>query len=252
MPRMALVSASAVLAYLLVGHPQDVVLRDDSATPEAADRVNYTAAHTDRSLVITTDAGSMSVDGNAFTITDSHGTILAGTELSFRVDDYIFPVTAEITERTATLTPRFDVEHAVYEPVALPFQDQAQWRSEYEREQAAWNRMTSTMRMGSTIAAIVAGTGGAAIGCVLGGIAGATIASATIIGLFGAFLPAALIGCLGGILALGALGTVAGQIFVAAPIAVMAAVQYFTTINEPMPSRPPVGQPPSAGQPPVS
>ncbi|MGV9434238.1 hypothetical protein ACWDWR_31895, partial [Nocardia sp. NPDC003354] len=69
--------------------------------------------------------------------------------------------------------------------------------------------------------------------CVLGGIIGATVASATIVGLFGPFLPAAAVGCIGGVLAIGALGTVAGQIFVTAPVALGAAIQYFTTINQP-------------------
>ncbi len=67
------------------------------------------------------------------------------------------------------------------------------------------------------------------------GIAGATVASATIVGLFGLFVPAAVIGCLGGIVAVGALGTLAGQLLVTAPVAVLATVQYFTTIAQPPP-----------------
>ncbi|MEV0028467.1 hypothetical protein [Nocardia sp. NPDC050793] len=43
----------------------------------------------------------------------------------------------------------------------------------------------------------------------------------------------AAVGCAGGIIAVGALGTLAGQIFVAAPVAVGAAIQYFTTITQP-------------------
>ncbi|MBF6247116.1 hypothetical protein IU471_26585, partial [Nocardia elegans] len=62
---------------------------------------------------------------------------------------------------------------------------------------------------------------------------GATVAAATIVGLFGPFIPAAAVGCLGGIIAVGALGTLAGQILVTAPVAVAAAVQYFTTVNQP-------------------
>lgn len=36
-------------------------------------------------------------------------------------------------------------------------------------------------------------------------------------------------------MALGSLGTLAGTIFVTTPIAIMAAVQYFTAINQPAP-----------------
>lgn len=208
-----------------------------AAAPQADDRgVNYTANATDRSTIITTDAGSMAVEDGVFKIKAANGTTLAGAELAFRVDDFVFPIAAEIKDRTATLTPQFDRDHAVYKPVALPFEDQAPWKTQYDREQAAFGRMMGTITMGATIGSTVGGIAGGAIGCVLGGIAGATVASATIVGLFGPFIPAAAIGCIGGILAIGALGTLAGQILVTAPVAIMAAIQYFTTINSPMPA----------------
>lgn len=58
--------------------------------------------------------------------------------------------------------------------------------------------------------------------------------AATLVGLFGPFLPAAALGCLGGIAAVGALGTVAGQLLITAPIASAAAAQYFITNNQPL------------------
>ncbi|TQM31969.1 hypothetical protein [Nocardia bhagyanarayanae] len=207
-----------------------------SAAPESG-AVGFSATATETSAVITVDSGSMVVDDGEFEIRAADGTVLAGTELSFRVDDFVFPIAAEIAGRSATLTPRFDLAHAVYRPVALPFEDQAPWKTEYEREQAAWSRMTSTISMGATIGTLVGGLGGAAVGCVLGGVVGATVASATILGLFGPFIPAAAVGCLGGIVAIGALGTVAGQLLVTAPVAVLAATQYFTTINTPFPRK---------------
>jgi hypothetical protein len=199
--------------------------------------VDYTAKTTATSTIISTDRGSLVVDDGKFKIKSTGGTVLAGTELSFRVDDFTFPIDADITGRTATLTPRFDTAHAHYSPVALPFENQAPWKSEYEREQAAWNRLTSTIIMGGGIGTAVGTLGGAAVGCLLGGIAGATVASATIIGLFGLFVPAAVIGCIGGVVALGAIGTVVGTLLITAPIAIAAAVQYFTTINEPAPRK---------------
>lgn len=200
------------------------------------DTVHFRTETTPTSAVISTDGGSMSVDNGVFTIESSAGTTLAGTELSFRVDDFVFPIAAEISDHTATLTPRLDLAAAEYRPVALPYEDQAPWKSEYDREQSAWSRMTSTLSMGASIGTLVGGLGGAATGCVLGGIAGATVASATIVGLFGPFIPAAAIGCIGGIAAIGALGTVVGQLLVTAPVAIMAAAQYFTTVNSPAPS----------------
>ncbi|WP_067462383.1 hypothetical protein [Nocardia amamiensis] len=207
----------------------------DSAKAEA---VGFTAYATETSSVITTDAGSLVVEDHTLKIKAADGTVIAGTPLTFRIDDFEFPIAAQISDRTATLTPQFDMAHATYKPVALPFEDKAPWKTEYDREQAAWSRMTSTIGMGASIGTLVGGIGGASVGCILGGIAGATIAAATIAGMFGPFIPAAAVGCLGGIVAIGALGTLAGQILVTAPVAIGAAIQYFTTVNSPMPSKP--------------
>ncbi|MFI7003927.1 hypothetical protein [Nocardia sp. NPDC050175] len=202
--------------------------------PEADNgAVNFTASSTPTQTIVSTDAGSMVVEDGAFKIKAANGTTLTGTELKFRVDEFEFPIAADIADHTATLTPQFEMDKAVYKPVALPFEDKAPWKSEFDREQAAFNRMKDTIAMGATIGTLVGGLGGAAVGCVLGGILGATAAAATIIGMFGPFIPAAAVGCLGGIIAVGALGTVAGQILITAPVAIGAAIQYFATTSGP-------------------
>ncbi|WP_433734672.1 hypothetical protein ACQP0C_27605 [Nocardia sp. CA-129566] len=203
------------------------------AQPDTEGAVDFTAYATDTQSIVTTNAGSMIVEDGVLKIRAANGAALAGLPLTFRVDDFEFPIVADVADRKATLTPKFDMAHAVYKPVALPFEDKAPWKNEYDREQAAWSRMTTTITMGATLGTLVGGIGGAAVGCVLGGIAGATVAAATIVGLFGAFIPAAAIGCLGGTIAVGALGTVAGQLLVTAPVAIGAAIQYFATINQP-------------------
>ncbi|WP_067840534.1 hypothetical protein [Nocardia lijiangensis] len=195
--------------------------------------INFTANATENTSIVSVDAGALVVEDNALKIKAADGTVVAGTPLTLRIDEFEFPIAAAISGRTATLTPQLSMDEAVYQPVALPFEDKAPWKSEYEREQAAWSRMTSTISMGASIGTLVGGLGGGAVGCVLGGIVGATVASATIVGLFGPFIPAAAVGCIGGIIAVGALGTLAGQIFVTAPVAIGAAIQYFTTINQP-------------------
>ncbi|MGV9409402.1 hypothetical protein ACWDOP_05760 [Nocardia sp. NPDC003693] len=197
--------------------------------------VNFTATTSATSTVIRTDAGTLAVDDGVFTVRSAAGDILAGTELSFRVDDFVFPITAEIADRRAVLTPRFDLEHARYAPVALPFENQAPWKTEYDREVAAWNRMGTTISMGATIGTVVGGISGAALGCLLGGAGGAVLTGA-LSAMFGA-LPGALGGCLAGVAVVGFLGTLAGQLLVTAPVAVLAAAQYFTTINSPFPGK---------------
>ncbi|KZM71738.1 hypothetical protein [Nocardia terpenica] len=197
--------------------------------------IDYQATVIDQSAVIRTDAGSMTADNGIFTINAPDGRAVAGIPLEFRVDDFAFPIQAEIHDRTATLTPRFDRAHAVYKPVDLPVRPVSRWKTREDREQAAWDRMNSTIGLGATIGTLVGGIGGGAVGCVLGGLAvgaGATLATGIIGGLF-SFLPGAVVGCLAGAAALGALGTLAGQIFITAPFTIAAVAQYFSTINEP-------------------
>ncbi|MET8426482.1 hypothetical protein [Nocardia sp. NPDC004860] len=201
------------------------------AAPAEADNaaINYTGQSTDTGAIIRTDAGSLVVEDGVLKIKAANGTTVAGTELKFRVDDFEFPIAAEINDRTATLTPQFDEAHAVYKPVALPYEDQAPWKTQYDRELAAWNRLTSSISAGATLGTLVGGLGGAAVGCIAGGAAG-LVATGALATLFGA---GPLAGCVVGAATVGFLGTIAGQLFVTAPVAIAAAVQYFTTINQP-------------------
>ncbi|WP_227999058.1 hypothetical protein [Nocardia australiensis] len=233
MKSMKVAATSALLAAAL-----GATAASAGAAPGAGDDVvNFKSSTSGDSMIVSTDVGSMTADNGVFTIAAPDGSAVAGTELSFRVDDFVFPIAAEIRGRTATLTPQFDLAHASYRPVALPFDDTAPWKTPYDREQAAWNRMSSTIITGASIGSLIGGIGGGAIGCLLGGIAGATVAAATIVGMFGPFIPAAAVGCLGGIVAIGALGTLAGQLLITAPVAIMAGVQYFTTIGSPLPAK---------------
>ncbi|MRH85975.1 hypothetical protein GFY24_00585 [Nocardia sp. SYP-A9097] len=201
------------------------------AAPAQADAgaINYSLTNTETDTVVRTDAGSLVVENGVFKVKAADGSTVAGTELSFRVDDFVFPIAAQIKDRTATLTPQFDQAHAVYQPVALPYENQAPWKSDYDREVAAWTRLTSTISAGATIGTLVGGIGGAALGCVLG--AGVAVAATAPLALL--FGTGPLGGCVIGASLVGFLGTVAGQIFVTAPVAILAAAQYFTTINQP-------------------
>ncbi|UGT59471.1 hypothetical protein [Nocardia asteroides] len=233
--RMRKLAVVAALVTTVTG----VVTGTAGAAPQApaeSGGVNFTAQATDSQSIISIDQGSLVVEDNEFRVKAPNGTVVAGTALNFRIDEFEFPIAANIAGNSATLTPLLDLAHAQYKPVALPYEDKAPWKNEYDREVAAWTRLTSTIAAGATIGTLVGGLVGGAAGCVLGGIAGATVASATIVGLFGPFVPAAVIGCFGGVIAIGALGTLAGQLLVTAPVAIAAAIQYFQTVNAPAPA----------------
>lgn len=91
--------------------------------------------------------------------------------------------------------------------------------------------MTSTASQGASMGTLVGGLGGAAIGCVIGALTLATVAG-VLTAMFGA-LGGAAVGCIVGMSVVGFLGTLAGQLLITAPVTILAAVQYFTTINQP-------------------
>jgi hypothetical protein len=202
----------------------------NAAPVEEAAAINYTAEVIDGDKsVITTDAGSLVVEEGVFKIKAANGTTVAGAPLAFRLDEFEFPIAAEISGNTATLSPVLDPAKAVYKPVALPYEDSAGFKTEYAREQAAWSRMTSTISMGATIATLVGGLTGAGIGCVAGAAAG-LVATGVLLALFGA---GPIAGCVVGAAGVGVIGTLIGQIFITAPVAIGAVIQYFTTITAP-------------------
>ncbi|WP_067541175.1 hypothetical protein [Nocardia crassostreae] len=238
--KAALVAAALAAATTFTAGAGNAAPLADTAE---ADAINYTRTNSETNTVIRTDAGSLVVEDGVFKVKAANGTTIAGTELKFRVDEFEFPIAADISGNTATLTPQFEIDKTVYKPVALPYENVAPWKSEYDREVAAWSRMTSTIALGASIATLVGGIGGAAVGCVIGGaavgcviggIAGAALTGPLAL-MFGA---GPLAGCPIGASSPGFLGTLAGQVFFTAPVALMAAAQYFTTINSPMPNTP--------------
>ncbi len=92
-----------------------------AAPAEEAGAINYTLTNSETNTVIRTDAGSLVVEDGVFKVKAANGTTVAGTELKFRVDEFEFPIAADISGRTATLTPQLDIDKAVYKPVALPY-----------------------------------------------------------------------------------------------------------------------------------
>ncbi|MFE6923048.1 hypothetical protein ACFVAV_18610 [Nocardia sp. NPDC057663] len=226
---LALASASTALAITAgASHA-------DAGPDSGSESVNYVASVSDTVATVEVDKGSLVVERGVLQIVGAGGTVLAGTELSFRVDDFVFPIDVVVADRMATLTPRYSLDRAQYKPVALPYEDQATWKNEYDREKDAWSRMTSTIALGASVGTLTGAIGGAAVGCALGGVTGAVLSGA--LATMFAALPSGVQGCIAGVGAGGFLGALAGQLFVTAPVAIAAAAQYFTTINQPMPQR---------------
>ncbi|PSR68348.1 hypothetical protein C8258_11035 [Nocardia sp. MDA0666] len=220
---IATVTASSAHAAADPALPDAAAPAPNSAATDGA--VHYRAVNTGAAAVITTDSGSMDVSDGIFRIRSAAGAVLAGIPLTIRIDDVAYPVEASIRDHTAILTP-----------AALPFEDEAPWRTRYEREQAAFSR--------AALQITTAAAGGAGVGTAIGGIAGCVggaLVGAVVTGILAALFGAGpLAGCLAGMAVGAGIGAFAGALLVAAPVAVASVIQYFTTINEPFV---PKGQP---------
>lgn len=225
-------AATAALAIAAVGIASGTANAAPAAAPSTS--VNYTAGQEGNSSVIKTDSGTLSIENGIFQIKAAAGNLVAGTPLQYQIDDFLFPIDAKVDGNKATLTPSLDLNRATYHPVALPFQEGAPWKTPYDREQSAFNRMKDQISLGATIGSAGGAIGGAVVGCGLG-LAVGLVATAPLATLFGA---GPLGGCIAGAAAVGFLGTLAGTLFVTIPVAVASAIQYFVTINEPFKAPP--------------
>jgi hypothetical protein len=231
--KLAAVSAITIAALGLAAgtayaDPAPAPAASESLNVQLAPSINYKAYNNGAAAVISTDAGSLAVADGKFQIKAADGTIVGGVPLELRIDDVSLPINAQVDGNTATLTP--DLAKASYKPVALPFQESAPWKTPYEREQAAWTRFTQTVSLGAAVGVIIGAIVGGGGGCIAGIALGAVPSGATA---FLAAIPIEVAACIVGAAALGSVGAVVGSIAIAGPVAIAAAIQYFTTINEP-------------------
>ncbi|NNH74106.1 hypothetical protein HLB23_30355 [Nocardia uniformis] len=201
----------------------------EPAAPAGPAPLNISYEFSEESVKLTSDLGSLAVEGNALLFKTTDGTTMASAPLQAQVDDFVFPIAADISGNSATLTPQFNMDQAVYKPVALPFEDQAAFKNEYEREKAAYSRMKDNIGMAATLAGLTTTVLGGVVGCGIGIVAGAAVTLPVALG--GGSGP--IIGCLLGAAAGASLIGIAGTILITAPVAVVEIVNYFGIINSP-------------------
>ncbi|QSE95424.1 hypothetical protein JWS13_15580 [Rhodococcus pseudokoreensis] len=194
--------------------------------------IHYTASIVDKSVVLTTDAGSLTTQGNQFQVLDAAGNLVAGFPLTYSRDGKEWPVAAQIDGRSATLTPSTDPATATpLEDAALPLQPTALDVQSPEFTAAIVNFGTEValgIGMGSLIGTAI----GAGIGCIAGGALVGTAVGVPTIGTLA--VPGFLGGCLVTGAAAGAIGAVAGTIIVGGPVAVASALQFYDAVNAPV------------------
>ncbi|KAA0022247.1 hypothetical protein [Antrihabitans cavernicola] len=185
--------------------------------------IHYTASIVDHSVVVTTDAGRLTTRDGQFEILGANGDLVAGVPLTYRMDQQDFPIAAQISGNTVTLTPSATPVAAQVHPVAQ------QYPSVDARNAAAFTTLVQQTTLAAALGAMIGTVVGGVTGCLLGATA-LTAATIPLAALLGA---GPIAGCAAGAVLLGPVGTIAGAIVVGAPIVAVSAFQYFSAVNAP-------------------
>ncbi len=210
---MKIKKLAAVSALVIAGMVSTAATSTAVPTQTPDETIGYTARAVDGAAVITTDAGSLDIADGQFRVLSNTGKVVADVPLSYHLDDKVFPIAASISGNTATLTP------------VLPRHEVAAFKSQEDRDKAAFDNMRNQIGFGVTIGAIVGTVVGAAVGCVVGGVVAAPTAIFTAV-----FGP--LAGCVVAGAAMAPVGALGGTLLIAGPVAAVSAIQYFTVVNE--------------------
>lgn len=184
----------------------------DPAAPE----MHYTASMVDKSVVLTTDAGTLTAADGHFLVNDPSGHLLVSMPLSYQQDNKVWPITAKIAGNTATLTPSTDPVAA--HPAPAELRDIAIDPQSADFNTAMMNFAT-VAGLGVALGTLIGTAVGAGIGCVAGGALVGAAAAVPTIGVL------AVPGFLGGCLVTGAaaapIGAIIGSIALGVPAAVI-------------------------------
>ena len=181
--------------------------------------VHYTASVVDNSVVIKTDAGSLTTVGTQFQVLDGQGKLMAGLPLTYHKDGKEWPIAAKVEGNKATLTPSVNPKTAVATPDLKPVDATADFN-------AALSIASTQIGLAMAIGALVGTVIGATVGCVAGAVLGAALVPPI-------FLPGAAGGCLAGIGAGATIGIAVGTIVFGTPVAIVSAIQFYNTLYAP-------------------
>ncbi|WP_207837491.1 hypothetical protein [Williamsia soli] len=201
---IAIFATAATVAGLVTAAPAN-------AAPPSAD-IGYTADVVGDHVVFETDLGSLRTSGNQFEIVDAAGNVAASIPLLYNLEDQQFPIIADITGNTATLTPVRDAASATKVDVSDSIRKQVADgpRTREERDLQALQTLGTYVSVAVTVGGLIGTIIGAGIGCVVS-------------------LPL----CLPGLVTGAGIGGVVGTIVAGGPTLVGAAIQYFNTISSP-------------------
>lgn len=184
--------------------------------------IHYTANVVDNSVVLKTDAGSLTTQGTQFQVLDGEGRLVAGMPLTYLKDGMEWPIAAQVEGNTATFTPSTNPAEATPATMLQPVAKEIGGADFNTALSTAATQFGLATAIGTLIGTIVGG----GLGCVAGAIIGAPLVVPTFFaGPIGLCLAGAGVGI--------TLGAAAGMILIGVPVGIASAIQFFSVINAP-------------------
>ncbi|MET8650831.1 MULTISPECIES: hypothetical protein [Nocardia] len=182
--------------------------------------IHYTANIVDNSVVLKTDAGSLTTQGSQFQVLDGQGNLVAGMPLTYLKDGMEWPIAAQVDGNTATFTPSTDVADArpatMLQPVAAQDIGGADFNTSLSVAATQFGLATG---IGTLVGSLVGGV----LGCVAGAVIGAPLVVPTFFaGPLGLCVAGAGVGI--------ALGAAAGMIVLGVPVGIASAIQFYNAV----------------------
>ncbi|MFE3258842.1 hypothetical protein ACFXPS_17475 [Nocardia sp. NPDC059091] len=216
-------AATSALAIAALGISAGTAYADPAAA--AAPGIHWDTKIDGASVVLKTDAGSLTTQDGQFQVRDNNGGLVTQFPLNIITGDVAHPVAAKIDGNTATFTPNMDPAASFAAP-ALPapvVKDVASQADQDAAFGAAVNQFGIASSMGTLLGTLVGGVAGCAIGALGGAIAGVVIMS----------VPTGIAGCVAGAAIGIPLGAAAGLIGVGGPAAIAVGIGLFNRLNAP-------------------
>ncbi|MET9492110.1 hypothetical protein [Nocardia sp. NPDC006630] len=194
----------------------DIVNGVDQTIDQLVPSIHWNAEIQGDSVVLTTDAGSLTTVDDQFRMLDNKGGLVTAFPLSFIKDGLQYPIKAAIDGLRATLTPNLDP--AAARAVDLPVHEVVQQKAFDDAVGAAGAQFGVITAIGTMVGTLVGAIGGCALGAFLG---------------TPVLLPGWIGGCITGALIGIPLGAAAGLVLTGVPAAIVVGIGFFQRINDP-------------------
>ncbi|RMI28479.1 hypothetical protein [Nocardia stercoris] len=188
--------------------------------------IHFQAVPNGRSVVLTADAGTLTVADNHLQFVDRSGTTVATLPLAYLRGGDELPIAAQVEANTVTLTPSTDPADARPAEASTIADIDAMADPNFNASVGNFSmEMMASASVGSLLGSVVGGV----VGCVAGGIAGGAAGGVVTLGVLA--LPGAVGGCLVTGAALAGIGATVGVAVTGIPTLIAGGTQFWNSTH---------------------